>query len=183
MSVELLQTLSLVSFIAAGVALLVAVALFFLLDIKKVVGNLSGATARKAIRNIRLQNENASDNDYSAATDRITNSGRIERQSPGNAGAPPTEKFATTELAMSAQETTVLGPAANETTILMPASNETTILNAGSGTTQPLRSVLPTPAKQPVAYTATQSTADPALTAVFVKEVEMGFTDSSEIIE
>ena len=100
MSVELLQTLSLISFIVAGVALLVAIALFFLLDIRKVVGNLSGATARKAIRNIRLQNENAADNDYSAATDRITRSGRIERQAAGKVGAPQTEKFATTELAM-----------------------------------------------------------------------------------
>ncbi len=168
MSVELLQTLSLISFIVAGVALLVAIALFFLLDIRKVVGNLSGATARKAIRNIRLQNENAADNDYSAATDRITRSGRIERQAAGKAGAPPTEKFATTELAMSAQETTVLGPAANETTIL----------NDGSGATQPLQSILPAPAKQP-AYAVT----DPASAAVFVKEIEMGFTDSTEIIE
>ena len=168
MSVELLQTLSLISFIVAGVALLVAIALFFLLDIRKVVGNLSGATARKAIRNIRLQNENAADNDYSAATDRITRSGRIERQAAGKAGAPQTEKFATTELAMSAQETTVLGPAANETTIL----------NAGSGATQPLQSILPASAKQP-AYAVT----DPASAAVFVKEIEMGFTDSTEIIE
>lgn len=148
MSVELLQTLSLISFIVAGVALLVAIALFFLLDIRKVVGNLSGATARKAIRNIRLQNENAADNDYSAATDRITRSGRIERQ------------------------------AANETTILMPATAETTILNAGSGATQPLQSILPASAKQP-AYAVT----DPASAAVFVKEIEMGFTDSTEIIE
>ena len=168
MSVELLQTLSLISFIVAGVALLVAIALFFLLDIRKVVGNLSGATARKAIRNIRLQNENAADNDYSAATDRITRSGRIERQAAGKAGAPQTEKFATTELAMSA----------NETTILMPATAETTILNAGSGATQPLQSILPASAKQP-AYTVT----DPASAAVFVKEIEMGFTDSTEIIE
>ena len=123
MSVELLQTLSLISFIVAGVALLVAIALFFLLDIRKVVGNLSGATARKAIRNIRLQNENAADNDYSAATDRITRSGRIERQAAGKAGAPQTEKFATTELAMSAQETTVLGPAANDNTYACHSRN------------------------------------------------------------
>ena len=79
---------------------------------------------------------------------------------------------------MSAQETTVLGPAANETTILMPATAETTILNAGSGATQPLQSILPASAKQP-AYTVT----DPASAAVFVKEIEMGFTDSTEIIE
>ena len=79
---------------------------------------------------------------------------------------------------MSAQETTVLGPAANETTILMPATAETTILNDGSGATQPLQSILPAPAKQP-AYGVT----DPASAAVFVKEIEMGFTDSTEIIE
>ena len=183
MSVELLQTLSLVLFIAAGVALLTAVALFFLLDIKKVVGDLSGATARKAIRNIREQNENAADNDYSAATDRITGSGRIERKAPGQAGAPPTEKFATTELAISAQETTVLSPAAGETTILAPAADETASLNSESGATQPLQSAGSAPEKPPAFPAPGPDTVAPAFEAVFIKEIEMGFTDSSEIIE
>lgn len=184
MSVELLQTLSVVSFIAAGTALLVAIALFFLLNIKKVVGDLSGATARKAIRNIRQQNENAVDNN-NAATAKITLSGRIERQPAGVAGSPSTEKFATTELAASAQETTLLGPAANETTILTPASNETTILDAESGVTQHLQMVLPAPAMQSVSPMTNGNTLSqtPPLSAVFEKEVEMSFTDSSEIIE
>lgn len=185
MSVELLQTLSVVSFIAAGTALLVAIALFFLLNIKKVVGDLSGATARKAIRNIRQQNENAVDNDNNAATAKITPSGRIERQLAGMAGSPSTEKFATTELAASAQETTLLGPASNETTILTPASNETTILDAESGVTRHLQMVLPAPAMQSVSPMTNENALSqtPPLSAVFEKEVEMSFTDSSEIIE
>ena len=49
MSIETLQTASTISYIAAGILLLVAVALFFLLDIKKVIGDLTGITAKRAI--------------------------------------------------------------------------------------------------------------------------------------
>ena len=57
MSVELLKSLSLISYILGAVFLLVSAALFFALDIKKIIGDLSGANARKAIENIQKQNE------------------------------------------------------------------------------------------------------------------------------
>ena len=64
MSVELLQTLSLTSYIIAGVLLLMSVALFFLLDIRKVIGDVTGSTARKAINSIREQNEASGNKAY-----------------------------------------------------------------------------------------------------------------------
>ena len=61
MTAELLHMLSLVAYIAALVLLVLAVVLFFLLDIPKLYGDVSGRTARKAIEAIRQQNE-ATDN-------------------------------------------------------------------------------------------------------------------------
>lgn len=52
MTVELLQTLSMAAYIAAGVLLLTAVALFFLLDVPKLYGDVSGRrqTERQPLR-------------------------------------------------------------------------------------------------------------------------------------
>lgn len=53
MSVELLQILSVVAYILAVVMLVLSIILFFVLNIRKVIGNLSGSTAKKAINDIR----------------------------------------------------------------------------------------------------------------------------------
>ena len=57
MSVELLQILSVVAYILAVVMLVLSIILFFVLNIRKVIGNLSGSTAKKAINDIRQKNE------------------------------------------------------------------------------------------------------------------------------
>lgn len=57
MTVELLQILALISFGIAGVAFLITAALFFLLDIPKLYGEISGRTAKKAIQSIQRHNE------------------------------------------------------------------------------------------------------------------------------
>lgn len=62
--VQFMQTGATIAFIAAAVIFLVAVALFFLLDIPKVFGDVTGYTARKAIKNIREQNEITGDKAY-----------------------------------------------------------------------------------------------------------------------
>lgn len=175
MSVELLQTLSLVSYILAGVLFLLAIALFFLLNVPKLFGDVTGSTARKAIESIRQQNEESGDKAYKPSpinaergklTDKISPSGRLESRI--NLGvAPGTEKFSTTELSSQAQaqDTTVLAEGSNETTVLNNEPTETTILNseATSGETTILTQ----------ADTGSE----------FSVDVEIGFTGSSEIIE
>lgn len=47
MSVELLQILSVVAYILAVVMLVLSIILFFVLNIRKVIGNLSGSTAKR----------------------------------------------------------------------------------------------------------------------------------------
>ena len=89
MTVELIQTLSMVAYIFAGVLFLLAVALFFLLDVPKLYNDISGRTARKAIEQIRQQNESTGNKAYKPSsvnaergklTDRISKSGRLQPQ-------------------------------------------------------------------------------------------------------
>lgn len=180
MTVELLQTLSLAAYIAAGIMLLVSVALFFLLDVPKLYGDISGRTAKKAIEAIRQQNETSGNKAYKPSpvnaargklTDKITPSGRLESQTAGLPVSVGTEKFATSALAPQANETTLLtGPlspegqdfeqgeqSANETTLLTGALSE-----AGMSRGQGQR---------------------PSNESGFTLEAELSFTGSTEIIE
>ncbi len=146
MTVELLKTLSLVSFILAGVLFLVAVALFFLLGVPKLVGDITGSTARKAIENIRQQNEQSGDKAYKPSTvnaargkitDKISPSGRLQHRTGDFGGAPGTQKISTAKLMPQASETAVLHEeayrTANETMVLQDGAygtaSETTVLN------------------------------------------------------
>lgn len=184
MSVELLQTLSLVSYILAAVLFLVAIALFFLLQVPKLFGDVTGSTARKAIETIRQQNESTGDKAYKPSavnaargklTDKISPSGRLEQRITGMGVAAQTEKFDTTDLNPQSDETTILS-SGNETTVLSSANNETTVLN--ETTTVGETTVLSPQIESGTEVTATQPEND----AVTV-DVEMGFTGSSELIE
>ena len=173
MTVELLQTLSMVAYIAAGVLFLVAVALFFLLDVPKLYGDVSGRTAKKAIEAIRQQNESTGNKAYKPSavnaergklTDKITPSGRLQSQTAGLPVSVGTEKFATSTLA----------PQPNETTVLESESNETTVL---TGT-------LSTEGGETTLLVNEEFHAEPVSTnSKFTVDVEMSFTGSSEIIE
>lgn len=143
--------------ILAGVMLGVTVLMFFVLKIPKVIGDLTGSNARKAIANIRSQNEGSGDKAYQTSranrergklTDKISPSGRvINAPSYFSPGAMATAKISTQQLTPSdtaetettlltqpaaADETMVLSQtAADETTVLaQTAANETTVLNA-----------------------------------------------------
>lgn len=172
MSVELLNTLSLAAYIAAGVVFLVAVALFFLLNVPKLIGDISGSTAKKAIETIRQQNENSGDKAYKPSpvnaargklTDKISPSGGLEQRTTGLSFGAQTEKFETTELLEAAQAT-----------LLLSNGNETTLLSQSDpGATTLLSDQKPKDEKE-------QKPTSPVAVTV---DVEMSFTGSSEIIE
>ena len=133
--------------IAAGVFLITTVILLFALHIPHVIGDLSGANARKAIQNIRLQNEQTGVKVYKSSavnqergqlTDKISQSGRLMTRGNTSGFGMRTEKISTQLLSQQAAETTLLGHTemlgGNETTVLdagMPGANETTVLDAG----------------------------------------------------
>ena len=126
----------------AGLSLIIAVILFFVLKIPSVIGDLTGSTARKAIENIRNQNESSGDKTYKSSavnrergklTDKITPTGTlIKNPTDLMGGAMATTKIGTQQLAAEAQQ-------AYETSLLEDnGSNETTVLNtsaSGAGET------------------------------------------------
>lgn len=178
MSVELLQTLSVVAYIIAGVLLLVAIALFFLLNIPKLYGDLTGKNARKAIESIRQQNEGA----ITAKTAKGSKKSSASSASP-TTGSFKTEKFSTTKL-MESQETTILAQSSSETTVLSQPTSETTVLSATASAETTILSQ-----QQPFGETAQLSNAAPVAAPVnntagaFNVVEELGFTSSSEIIQ
>ncbi len=127
--------------VLAGIMFVLSVLLFFFLKIPHVLGDLTGRNARKAIENIRNQNEISGDKLYKTSqvnrergklTDKISPSGSLMRDPSGvlgGGGAMATEKISTQELPPQANETTVLDTA-NETTVLNSEAGETTLLDA-----------------------------------------------------
>ncbi len=125
--------------VLAGVFLVISAILFVVLKIPRVVGDLSGATAKKAIQSIREQNERSGNKVYKSSkvnmergklTEKITPSGRLLHHHTGGFGAH-TEKISTEMLqnqAMQAGETEVLNTAAEETVLLNAGRSETTVL-------------------------------------------------------
>lgn len=183
MSVELLQTLSLALYIVAGVLFLVGIALFFLLDVPKLYGDVSGRTAKKAIEASRQQNESTGNKAYKPSavnaergklTDKITPSGRLQSQTAGLPVSVGTEKLNTSALTSQSNETTVLAEAANETTVLEQPAGETTVL------TEPLSPAGETTVLVNNEAPSSDTVAD---STKFTVDVEMSFTGSSEIIE
>lgn len=173
MTVELLQNMSLAAYIIAGVLLLVSISLFFLLDVPKLYGDISGRTAKKAIEAIRQQNEETGNKAYKSSavneargklTDKITLSGRLESSTAGMPISVGTEKFATSSLQ----------PQSNETTVLTDSSNETTVLSETLSTEFGKTTLL---INEETKAISTPETSD------FTVAVEMAFSGSSEIIE
>lgn len=135
MSYEMYRYVFLGSAVACGVLLAVSVVLFFTLRIPKVISDLSGRTAKRAIETIRMQNEQSGNKTYHSSsvnlkrgklTDRMTESGRLIPSSDTPFGTGKiTEKISASSLAEEPSgETTVL-QAAEETTILTPEMTQT----------------------------------------------------------
>lgn len=169
MSIDVLQTCSIGFWVAAGIFFLTAVALFFLMDIPKLYGEISGRTARKAIEQIRKHNAEALTGDIAGVH---TGSGvRTEKFSTATL-APETETGATTVLA-EVGATTVLAEAG--ATTVLAETGATTVL-AETGVTTML-----TELEHPQAAGNDRQT--PEAVDDFVLENELSYAESVEIIE
>lgn len=169
MTVETLNLISMASFIASGLVFLVSVALFFLLDIPKVVGELTGRTAKKSIQKIQEHNKN---NSGKLVHSSDPNSHVTKPSKTGRVGVG-TEKFKTSALEAKNSETTVL--VSNETTILTN-NNETTILVENSASVP--AATIPAPA------TAVESTPAEGVAPADCEVVEsLAFYMENELIK
>lgn len=151
MTYEMLRYIFLGAAIACGVMVLISAILFFTLQIPKVIGDLTGRNAKKAIENIRKQNEATGDKKYQSSavnlergklTDKISQSGQVipRNDTPFGTGVI-TEKISTQQLPPEgpAGETTLLQ--SHETTLLQ--SNETSLLSVEMGQTENLQAAQP----------------------------------------
>lgn len=130
MSVELLQTGSLACFIVAGLFLIAAIVLFFVLDVPALIGEVTGATERKAIENIRMQNEDTSEaKSVKANKAKKAVKPSAQPQMKEADGNPGTAKLSTAKLLTGSEGTTLLNTESNATTLLNAESNATTLLN------------------------------------------------------
>jgi hypothetical protein len=68
MTIELLQTLSIVSFVVVALLLIIGIALFFIFDIPKLYWDVSGKTAKEAIAEIRKKNAIDASNPYNPSS-------------------------------------------------------------------------------------------------------------------
>lgn len=169
MSIDVLQACSIGFWVAAGIFFLTAVALFFLMDIPKLYGEISGRTARKAIEQIRKHNAEALTGDIAGAH---TGSGvRTEKFSTATL-APETAMGATTVLA-EAGATTMLAEA-GATTVLAEAAATTVLTEVGATT------ILTEPEHPQAAGNDRQT---PEAVDDFVLEKELSYAESVEIIE
>ena len=64
---EILSTISLVSFVIAGISCLLAIFFWFRFNIPAVIGDLSGRTARKSIEKMRANNEKTGNKSYKSS--------------------------------------------------------------------------------------------------------------------
>lgn len=96
---ETLSTLSIISFIVAGVALAIAIFLWIFLKIPQVIGNLSGRTARKSIARVRASNEKSGNKSYRSSTANVAR-GKITSTMPPSDNGEPTEKMSDSEVGM-----------------------------------------------------------------------------------
>lgn len=185
MTYEIYRTIFIVFTILAIVTLLVAVILFFALKIPKVVGDLSGINAKKAIESIRNQNAESADRTDTPGiglSRKIAVTGKISTQKlmGENANAyqmsGANETTVLSDLGGGGNETTILSEmpqGMNETTILseMPqAMNETTVLSAMP--TEKNNTEMLSPEKRP-AY---------GQQSVFEIEFEITYIHTNEII-
>ena len=123
--------------------LVLSIILFFVFKIPKIVGFLTGATARKAIKSINEHTEQSMSQRLKQKKGKLHNeidfssSGKLMKKTnvSMDSDSPVTEKFKTASLAPY-NETMVLNQRANETTVLLQMSSleETSVLNNKAGT-------------------------------------------------
>ena len=181
MTYDMYRYIFLGALIACGIFLVIAIVLFFTLKIPRVISDLTGRTARKAIENIRMQNERSGNKTYQSSTvnlkrgkltDKISPSGRLihNNETPFGTGAI-TAKISSPTIEQPAGETDVL-TVTEETSVLSAPAGETDVLTVTEET-----SVLSAPAGE----TDVLAPAEPLVQA-FTVEYEITFVHTTEII-
>ncbi len=186
MSVEQLQTLSMAGYIASGGFLAITVLLFFVLKIPRLIEDMTGVTARRAIEDIRRQNEGDGRNVTRTAakkkvrgrhTDKMSSSGRLLYASGDRSGPMGEQRTGSPKLTETMQ-----GGTSEETSVLMQegTGEATTVLQ------QAMTSGRPLPGQSMAGNTEVLSQAPAGSEqgkASVVVQVDIGFSESPETVD
>ncbi len=173
MSVELLNTLSLIAYILAGIFFVLALVLFFRLKVPALWGEVSGRTARKAIQAMKWKGEDAE-----AAPKPTEVQPALSERAPliASEQKPPLKtetEVRQTEALQKVAQTELLPP----TAVVSPSeSGETAVLRAAH-----LSSTGELPRADETSLLTQKTKEQPSV--FFEMEKELAFTDSTEIIE
>lgn len=133
---SILSIISLVSFILAGVSLILTILFWFLFNIPAVIGDLTGRTARKSIAKLRAGNERSGAKSYRSSTTNV-NRGKLTSNMPETDDSLKKTKKDNAETDMlvgnmadatGSMETELLTAGATETTALLDDDNATVSL-------------------------------------------------------
>ena len=133
MTYDIYKLIFIVGAIACAVMFVVSVILFITLKIPNVIGDLTGRNAKKAIENIRKQNEASGGKGYKASavnlergrlTDKMTPSGNLQRRGITSGFGVHTEKISTMKLEQQESVGTDTDNESNETMVLEHKSAE-----------------------------------------------------------
>lgn len=133
MTYEIYRYIFIGAAILCGIMAATSVFLFFFLKIPKVIGDLTGSTARKAIEEIRQQNESSGHKTYKTSlvnqqrgklTDKISPSGNLcPAGTDPLGGAMATEKIGTQQLEYASNDTELLSDIGSEETSVLSNVN------------------------------------------------------------
>lgn len=142
MTYEIYQYIFYGALIMCIIMFVLSIVFFFVFKIPKIVGFLTGATARKAIKTINEHTEQSMSQRLKHKKGKAHNeidfssSGKLMKKAnvPMDSDSPITEKFKTESLVPD-NETTVLNQRNDETTVLsqMSSLGETSVLNNEAG--------------------------------------------------
>lgn len=130
---ETLSTLSIISFVVAGVAFVVAIFLWIIFHIPKVISDLSGRTARKSIARMRATNEKSGDKSYRPSKTNADR-GKLTGNMPDSTDLGTTEQMPTQKEAKSFEtgllNENMAGSRHEESTGLLSDSDATELLES-----------------------------------------------------
>lgn len=190
---DTLETVSLVSYILAILFFLVAVMLFFVFQVPKLFGDISGANAKKAIENIRKQNEQTGNKAYKPSavnmergklTAKISPSGNLENTGTQTAFTSQTEKIGENNM-LPSSETVVLDQVSSsgETVVLDQISNEGETVVLDNVHQSEYESAQTTVLSENMIENGVQNVEESITDESVYLDVDIGFSQSAEIIE
>ena len=189
MSYDLYRYIFIGGLVLSIVMLIVTVLLYFLLNIKSAIGDITGSNKRKAIENILSDNATEKPKKVQVKYDheKASKSARLEAETMNTTKINAQDRFDNLEagetamLSEPSSDTTVLSREA-ETSVLNTGSSDTTVLNQGGSETTVLSSANETTVLSSANETTVLNTSERVADPDFTIEIDITYVHSNEVI-